>query len=221
VLSDFETRTVLSSTLREGAKTKRFIGSLFQRWDLLDDLQPSRDPRHQHPKDEIVRRSFVTITGKPVLGETVTSLDDSFFRDLSRRASGWDTGSAEEGPLVQASVARLQAAIESEQADDLIIRGEGIDVPKVIDAGHNDGVVNSARQLMNPSDPDELAGIVVSDHFDVVGYYDRHVFKLDENGHEQTTQVLSGLLHSGSGFRDDQFFELYRRVGEVITASFR
>jgi pimeloyl-ACP methyl ester carboxylesterase len=220
VLSDFELHTLVSSVLREGAKTTRFANSLLRRWDLLDDLQPSRDPRETGSKRDVLRRSFVTVAGQPVLGETRTPLEDSFFRDLSRRASGWGTGAAEEGPLVQASVARLRRALVSE-ASDLVICGHGVELPQPLDAGHNDGVVNSARQLMDPNDPDELAGIVVSDHFDVIGYYDRHVFTLDESGHEQATQVLSGLLHSGSGFRDDQFFELYRRVAGVIVESFR
>jgi hypothetical protein len=69
---------------------------------------------------------------------------------------------------------------------------------------------------MDPSDEGELAGIVVADHYDVVGYYDRHVWTVDGDGTEQVTQVISGLLHSGSGFRDNQFFELYRRVANVI-----
>jgi len=220
VLSDFETRTVVSSALREGGKAKRFLGSVLKRWDLLDDLQPTRDPSKLRLKAGVLRRSFVTITGRPVLGATTTPLDDAFFRELAKRASGWTTGAAEQGPLVAASVARLQRAIDAGENDVPVIKADGIELPARLDAGLNDGVVNSARQLIDPADPNELAGIVVSDHFDVVGYYDRHTFKIDTHGHEQSTQVLSGLLHSGSGFRDDQFFELYRRVADVIAGSF-
>jgi pimeloyl-ACP methyl ester carboxylesterase len=216
VLSDFETRSVVSSLLREGGKTARFIDSVFRRWDLLEDLQPTRDPSSLRLKSDVVRRSFVTIAGRPVLGGTTTPLDDAFFREMTKRASGWTTGAAEVGPLVAASVARLQRAVDSPDGDVPIIQADGIELPARLDAGLNDGVVNSARQLINPADPNELAGIVVSDHFDVVGYYDRHAFKVDTGGHEVATQMLSGLLHSGSGFRDDEFFELYRRVAAVI-----
>ncbi|HET6333456.1 MAG TPA: hypothetical protein VFG30_09605 [Polyangiales bacterium] len=220
VAADFETQTVVSSALREGGKTKRFFGNLIKRWDLLEDLQPTRDPSALRLKRDVVRRSFVTIAGRPILGQATTALDDSFFRELSKRATGWATGAAEQGPLVQASVARLQRAIDGGDSDVAIIKADGIELPTRLDAGSNDGVVNSARQLIDPSDPNELAGIVVSDHFDVVGYYDRHSFKVDTHGHEQAAQVLSGLLHSGSGFRDDEFFELYRRVADVIATAF-
>ncbi|HKU43475.1 MAG TPA: hypothetical protein VJR89_35175 [Polyangiales bacterium] len=219
VASDFETQTVLSSALREGGKTWRFARNLFARWELLDDLQPTRDPRQLHQKRDVLRRSFVTITGRPVLGEATTPLEDAFFRELSERAAGWTTGVAQTGPLVQASVARLQRALDDD-ADQLVLKARGVELPVQLDAGHNDGVVNAARQLLNPSDPDELAAIVVADHFDVIGYYDRHMFQTDEHGREHATQVLSGLLHSGSGFRDDQFFELYRRVADVIADAF-
>jgi pimeloyl-ACP methyl ester carboxylesterase len=216
VVSDIETRTVVSSVLREGGKTRRFIESVFRRWDLLDDLQPTRDPSALRLKPDVLRRSFVTMTGRPVVGATTTPLDDAFFREMTKRASGWTTGAAEVGPLVQASVARLQRAIDSTEGEIAVIKADGIALPDRLDAGLNDGVVNSARQLINPADPNELAGIVVSDHFDVVGYYDRHAFKVDTAGHESATQVLSGLLHSGSGFRDAEFFELYRCVAATI-----
>lgn len=220
VLSDFETRTVVSSALREGGKAKRFFENLIKRWDLLEDLQPTRDPSALRLKSGVLRRSFVTITGRPIVGQTTAPLDDAFFRELSQRATGWATGAAEQGPLVQASVTRLQRAIDGDDSNVAIVKAGGIELPARIDAGSNDGVVNSARQLMNPADPNELAGIVVSDHFDVVGYYDRHSFKVDANGHEQGALVLAGLLHSGSGFRDDEFFALYRRVAEVIASAF-
>jgi pimeloyl-ACP methyl ester carboxylesterase len=220
VASDFETQTVVSSALREGGKTKRFLGSVFKQWDLLEDLQPTRDPSALQLKEGVLRRSFVTIAGSPVLGVSTTPPEDSFYRELSQRASGWTTGSAETGSLVQASVARLQRAIDAGENDVPIIKADGIELPAKLDAGLNDGVVNSARQLIDPDDASELAGIVVSDHFDVVGYYDRHAFKVELDGHETATQVLSGLLHSGSGFRDDQFFELYRRVADVIAGAF-
>jgi hypothetical protein len=220
VIGDFETQTLATSLLREGEKTLHFADSLFTRWGLLDDLQPTRDPRQPNQKQDVLRRSFVTIAGRPILGQTETPIEDAFFRELSRRAAGWATGAAETGPLVQASVARLQRALD-EEADELVLKGVGIELPARLDAGHNDGVVNAARQLVDPSNPDELAGIVVADHFDVVGYYDRYMFRADEQGDEQTTQVLSGLLHSGSGFRDDQFFELYRRIGNVIAGGWQ
>ncbi len=215
-MSDVEIGDFLTNAYREAGKSYRFLADVLSRWDLLEDLQPSRISNGSDYRHDVVRRSFVTVAGRPKPGAGTSRPADTFFRELSARASGWNTGSAEQGELVQASVERLRRALATEPADDLVISAAGVDVPEPIDAGHNDGVVNSARQLVDPDDHDELAGIVVGDHFDVVGYYDRHVWRVGDDGHERSTQVVSGLLHSGSGFRDREFFELYRRVASAI-----
>jgi hypothetical protein len=118
-------------------------------------------------------------------------------------------------------VARLKQVLSAQNDNALLLRAPGIELPDLLDAGHNDGVVNSARQLLDPNDPNELAAIVVADHFDVVGYYDRFVWKSDAPGvlGEDQVQVLAGLLHSGCNFRDDQLFELYHRVADVIAST--
>ena len=132
------------------------------------------------------------------------------------------TGCAEEGERVVAAVRRLQDALAADPGGQRLLRAPGIELPELLDAGHNDGVVNSARQLLDPSDPNELAAVVVADHFDVVGYYDRSRWKSDaarQLGGGREVQVLAGLLHSGCNFRDDQLFELYHRVAEVIAGT--
>jgi pimeloyl-ACP methyl ester carboxylesterase len=214
-LGDLEFGDLLFSAKRELTKSAGFLRRVLARWELIDDLQPSRAPAPALRRRGVLRRTFVTVAGQPKPGAGAASSPDAFFRALSARASGWSTGCAEEGPLVMASVARLEQAL-ADKADRLLIKAPSVDLPAELDAGHSDGVVNAARQLIDPSDPDELAGIVVSDHFDVVGYYDRRVWITDEHGREQSTLVLSGLLHSGSSFRDPQFFELYRRVADAI-----
>jgi pimeloyl-ACP methyl ester carboxylesterase len=214
VMKDVELSEFLTGAGRDLGKTYRFFTSVLSRWELLNDLQPSRSPSAAKLGSEVTRRSFVTIAGHPIPGLGARSPADAFFRELSRRVSGWETGCAEEGDLVLASVARLRQALLSDSIP--VIKADGIELPHRVDAGHNDGVVNSARQLMDPSAPDELAGIVVGDHFDVVGYYDRSAWTVDAHGHEQAMELVSGLLHSGSGFGDNQFFELYRSVANVI-----
>jgi len=44
----------------------------------------------------------------------------------------------------------------------------------------------------------------------VIGHYDRKPALLD------TAPLNVGIFHSGSGFNDDAFFELYGRVGAAI-----
>lgn len=220
-MSDVEVPDIVFSAKRELGKSARFVSNVLSSWPLVSDLQPLRTPGDAARKKDVVRRSFVTIAGRPTPGAGSPSAADFFFHDVSARASGFRTGCAEEGELVQASVARLRQALDPAREADYVIKARGVELPVDLDAGHNDGIVNSARQLMNPRDPHELAGIVVGDHFDVVGYYDRRVWVADRHGHDHLTHVVSGLLHSGSNFRDEQFFELYRRVSEVIAEAAR
>jgi pimeloyl-ACP methyl ester carboxylesterase len=218
LVRDMVAADFLSGATRAAPRTYRFLAELLSRWALLGDLDPSRPTSATlNLRPSVIRRSFVTLAGTPRPGASTSPPSDALFRELSDRATGFRTGCAEEGERVMQSVALLQRAVRDQSVP--IIKADGIDLPTQIDAGHNDGVVNTARQLMDPSDPHELAGIVVADHFDVVGYYDRHVWDVDDEGHERSRQVVSGLLHSGCGFRDDQFFELYRRVGEVVAHS--
>ena len=218
--SDVEVTEFLESAAREFGKTRRFLSSIAKRWELVADLDPSRAAPQAKLDRDVLRRTFVTITGRAIPGQSTEPNADVLFRDFAERASGWRTGCAEEGLHVQASVERLNRALAT-AADALVIKAPGIALPAQIDAGCNDGVVNCARQLIDPSDEHELAGIVVADHFDVVGYYDRSMWIVDDEGHEQPKMAISGLLHSGSGFRDDQFFELYRRVASVIALAAR
>jgi pimeloyl-ACP methyl ester carboxylesterase len=73
-----------------------------------------------------------------------------------------------------------------------------------IDAGDNDGVVNTQRQVLG-----EMIGLVVGDHADVLGRYRRSSL-IDEK------VIDPGLLTSGADFGDDEFFGLLLRIGERI-----
>ena len=210
---DPELESLLRGARRELGTVGRFVRSLLSRWQLLHDLEPSTVRDSSGLSRDVVRRTFVTIAGSPAAGASQLPQADAFFRALEQRASGLATGCVDVGPHVRRSVERLTAAVADGTR---VICAPGVVLPAQLSAAHNDGVVNSARQLADPADPDELAGIVVADHFDVMGYYDRYEWAVDAEGHDRGKQVAAGLLHSGSGFRDDQFFALYRRVADVI-----
>jgi hypothetical protein len=93
---------------------------------------------------------------------------------------------------------------------DLVICSDPERVPAAIDAGLNDGVVNTARQVVDPGEPSQVGGIVIADHADVLGHYDRMDSLIE--GEEYN----AGLFHSGAGFGDDEFFRLHRRVASTI-----
>lgn len=73
-----------------------------------------------------------------------------------------------------------------------------------VDAGDNDGIVTTQRQVLG-----ELIGLVVGDHVDVLGRYRRSSL-VDEK------VIDPGLLTSGAEFGDDEFFGFLLRIGERI-----
>ena len=83
-------------------------------------------------------------------------------------------------------------------------------MPAAIDLELNDGVVNTVRQIVNPDRPEEVGGLVVGDHADVLGHYDRLDSPVEGKFYNE------GLFHSGAGFGDEEFFQLYRRVARAI-----
>jgi hypothetical protein len=83
----------------------------------------------------------------------------------------------------------------------------------------SDGIVNSARQILETHAGGDVAtalgGIVVGDHGDVLGHYDREDELFDG-------PVLNhGFFRSGAGFGDDVFFALWQRVADQIAAAVR
>ncbi len=81
-------------------------------------------------------------------------------------------------------------------------------LPAAVDLGLSDGVVNTASQVLVGT-PFRFGGLVVADHGDVLGHYDR-VDPVDGRA------VNEGLFHSGAAFGDDEFFALYGRVASAI-----
>jgi hypothetical protein len=112
---------------------------------------------------------------------------DKLFRDLWR----WtDAGGRESAPV--ARIPEIRKVIANS-------------VPLgTIDEGSNDGLVNTMRQLSGT-----LAGVVVGDHGDVIGRYERPDL-LDNYW------IDRGLLTSGADFGDAQFFQLLGLVAACI-----
>ncbi len=205
--SDVDAKELIPDLGAHGLKILRFFQEVLDSRELVNDLSPTRmEALYKRSEGALpVRRaSFVTVAG--AVGA------DEFFLDLSRRTSGEATGCAGRGPHTEAALKVLRQAAKTSET---WVLNPGIGIPS-FSGQSNDGVVNSARQLIDPSDPRELAGLVIADHFDVVGYYDRSLWFRDETDTERRKRLISGLMHSGSGFGDDQFFSLYRRVADVI-----
>jgi len=195
------THTIASSMLHNFPDSAQFLWEITANRGLIQDLAPRsmqavrEYAQSSHPA---LLRSFVT-----VVPESMSA--DPFFKDLKALTS--DTSRSPATPQLLVSAAELQnAAPKAIQSGGIVLQ---------FDERSSDGVVNSIRQLCNPDDPQELAGIVVGDHADVLGHYDRVDALLGGR------PLNEGLFRSGSGFGDDQFFELYRDVARVLIESIR
>jgi pimeloyl-ACP methyl ester carboxylesterase len=186
---------IVYSVLGHLPDSSKFLWSMVGHRGLIEDLQPRamEATRLHWSKGKARLRSFVTVVPSPTTG-------DPFFQDLNRL-----TADTQQSPATEAT--KRAATLLNERAR-IAIRSSAA-VP-AFDDRVNDGVVNSVRQLVDPTDPDELAGIVVADHADVLGHYDR------EDAFVSGKPLNMGLFHSGAGFGDDQFYTLYGRVADVL-----
>lgn len=201
--------------LREGRKVRHFMAELLRWQGFFYALTPEAMGAlyaRAEPLPIVARRSFVTMAARALDVAGAHAPADDFFRELSRRTSGSGNGFTRHEPAVRSAVMRLRDALAA--GTQRVVVSERAKAPLHIDAQTNDGVVNAARQLIDPADERELCAVVVADHFDVLGYYDRRQGAPEPGAQDQ--EALSGLLHSGSCFRDGEFFALYRRVGDAI-----
>ena len=223
------------------AAGRSFLSDLWSSRDLINDLAPDLSVGRYGSLGNalpVVRRSFVTIAGlSPSVQDSAldsvhkrsrardrpnTQLSDqappappdALFLLLASLTSGRNTGCAKHGPLLSGSEEALRRALRDPSK---LITASPELLPKQVDAALNDGVVNSVRQLIDPSDPQELAGVIIADHFDVVGHFDRTLWVTDpKTSEDKPVNVVSGLLHSGSEFRDNQFFALVDRLSGCL-----
>jgi len=178
-------------------------------WQLLLDRQLIGEltPDHMEQvlrdnprKLDVPFTSFVTAVPEDTLHHA-----SPFFADLYMITAGDDT--APVSVAIKAATDLLNArAAEA-------MRPVGC-APPVFAPRISDGVVNSARQLIDPYDPSTLGGIVVADHLDVLGYYD------GVNALISGPPLNESVFRSGAGFGDDLFFQLYGliagRIREVM-----
>jgi pimeloyl-ACP methyl ester carboxylesterase len=174
----------------------KFLLEFVKHRELVDDLDPVKMEalRKTHPPTRRVPlKSFVTVVPADAIASS-----DPFFADLYKNTSvDAPAGSPVVDECIQLLRRRSEPIIGSRSAGTL-------------DARSSDGVVNTGRQMLDPSNPDELGGIVVGDHGDVLGHYDR------QDALVPGRSLNTGVFHSGAGFGDDQFFELYSRAAQAI-----
>lgn len=190
----------------------KFVLQVVQHRELIADLRPAAMEAlrlNATPDLEIALSCFVTAAEPRV---DIDPPSEPFFVDLYGLTK--PRNDRPTSPAVKEAIALLTRLTYAASSDALIRSPVG-KLPDHIGCWLNDGVVNTARQIVNPGKPAELGGIVVADHGDVLGHYDRRDALIPG------AVLNAGLFHSGAGFGDDEFFTLYQRVAEHIVRAVR
>jgi pimeloyl-ACP methyl ester carboxylesterase len=170
----------------------RFLDSVRRHHGLLDELTPKfMAIVRENAKANLSAKLTCFVTGASVSQEGRKS--DPFYAELHGFGQ---MDNAASGFAVNRNIDLLRQAEV----------GLWIHNPRAqrfeISASANDGIVNTARQLLPEA---ALGGIAVGDHADVLGHYDRVDLSTGK-------PMNTGVFRSGAGFGDDEFIELYRRV---------
>ncbi len=191
--------TILNLNTKQLPDACRFVVSILRHHELLSELKPrSMEALRAGVEPEPHPKITCFVSGADARkGEGRES--DPFYAELN------GFGHTDDAQVPVGAVLANVEAIRNARAELWISSPTAR--PFQIEPGTNDGVVNTARQLLPGA---TLAGVIVGDHADVLGDYDRIDIAKDE-------PMNTGLFRSGAGFGDDQFVELYRRVAAALT----
>jgi pimeloyl-ACP methyl ester carboxylesterase len=198
---------VLSGFLHSGNAGMTYVLSLLLSRDLIDDLDPRAVTKRMQCTQEdpalatVHRRRFLTIARREPESNAAGLLFGLLYDATAREAPSDD----ESEQLVRTALIARRPQLR--------VLGSG-ELPELTRTS-NDGIVDTCRQVL-PVTPasasaelERVAGLVIADHIDVIGYY-RGASDLD-----------AGFLISGSAFGDDEFKALYAAIAEEVTAAIR
>ena len=160
--------------------------------DLRPDVVGQLSARPVRAAAEGRMAAVVTVSPRPAADHP-----DRLFRDMWR----WTHGGAAHADT-QAQPVGSSALDDPEHR---LPTQRAIVLPPLA-PGDNDGIATSQRQLLG-----ELLGVVIADHVDVLGRYQRYSLV-------DGKVIDPGLLTSGANFGDDEFFGLLLRLGERLAA---
>jgi hypothetical protein len=204
-------RPVIHEALIAGVQgwsdSARLVMSLLTDEKLLKDLRPDSMEKTRQERPPVLQvpvTCFVTtIPTKPVVSEGKVRKPDDLIECLERL-----TGDVR-GKLPPAAEENLHVLNAFRGP---VVRNPAAEVP-AFEASTSDGVVNAMTQMLR-SPGTRAGGIVLADHGDVIGHYDR------QDPLTNGTPINDGIFRSGSGFGDDEFFALYGEVSKAFHARF-
>tara|TARA_R100000306_G_scaffold62439_1_gene70147 strand:- start:4606 stop:5799 length:1194 start_codon:yes stop_codon:yes gene_type:complete len=202
-------KSALSDVVADLGEAAGYVIGVLADLALLDNLRPNEmiELRQRSVRDTTlnVRLASVVTAAGIRIGEPPYR-PEPLFRTLYDATAG-------EGidcPMPPAIGERAVTALKQALRDGRCISDQAVQ-PRTVDLCVNDGIVNTARQLVlfdEPAPGDELLAFAIADHLDVIGFYAR--FRTPD-------YVDAGLLLSGSGWTDEQFYELYTRIARCVS----
>lgn len=225
-LFDRLTVEILLGALRDPYRSFRYVLRVLSDRRLVEDLTPTHvrqlckalDPRLVAAcqiRSIAVMAAAGTERCEHADGSIRPRRPDAFFRWLRRQAEH-PVGDHDVQPAPPEAVRAIQAALNAKK----VIGNPTASWPEV-DGRVSDGVVNTARQLFDPSKPEELLAVVLADHFDVAGYFDARVppdlIRQATQGKARAKDlrprtIRAGILKSGSCFQYEHLSQLYETI---------
>lgn len=215
--------SAVAAAMMDSGAAGKYVFDVVRARRLTDDLRPEHlaDVHRNFRRSlrQVRIRSIVTMAAAATeyyvdaSGRKGLREPDPFFRFLYEQTADGSTGDDDTTKRkLRRAARRLQQSIDTSTN---IIANRYAQL-RPVDTALNDGFVNSARQLARPQDDDELWAVVLADHLDVIGHYPRWITPEGSSPLQRRVSLHSGILHSGSGFGDEEFFRLYLRVAEAI-----
>ncbi len=168
------------------------LHQLLRHRELIDDLSPHPmlGRCHDNPPDLDISRNYFATYVQPSLAYPSSSLFQQMYDATAAQAADAPKDHLDDNLRLLTAAAVI---------------GNDKHGPLALDGSSNDGLCNTLRQLPPNAKQTEVGALIIGDHLDVMGYYDR----IDPlTGREHRTSIF----RSGAGFRDDQFFELFGSV---------
>lgn len=195
--SSRQLRSRLAAAGEAPVAVAKFLHQLISHHELLAELSPQAmsERLERVTREHDAKLSCFASYVPPPVREVASELFYALYALTSEAA-----GTAASPPQILENCKLLEAAP---------ILGRQPDQRPQLDAHSSDGVVNTLRQLPPDVKKDEVAGLVMADHADLLGYFDH----FDARSGRETQ---NSVFRSGARFRDDDFFELFSRIARYL-----
>lgn len=191
----------------------RLLWSVWKDRGLLKDLLPdAMEARHRTMESDLraTVTCYVSLPGNSRSADMEETTQARLFDLMYEEAAG-PYGSTW-APAAERARDKLQDGLAAGTIP--VIGRPGVQ-PRAVDDRVSDGIVNTTAQWLEGA---ALGAVVLADHIDLIGHYERTRLTFDHEGRAHEEVVNRGLMSSGSRFGDAELTQLYGTIAERIVA---